>query len=98
MNKRINLIVIISIICVLFTGTIIALASQENEFDVPHDHDYQITDFNEGTITFTCEICGDVQTDNFSNHINERDNELIDMNHDGIINAKDYAYLMHKFK
>lgn len=99
MNKKTKIIAFISALCILFTGTLIVLANQENEFDIPHEHEYLITDFdsNTGVITFTCEICNDEKTDKFVDHINERGYEPIDMNHDGIVNGKDFAYLMRNY-
>ena len=67
--------------------------------DSTHEHQYQITYFDkkDGKITYTCDVCGEQQIDHFTDHINERDYEIIDMNHDGIINGKDFAYLMRNY-
>ena len=99
MNKKTKIIAVISAICILFTGALIALADQENEFDIPHEHEYQITSFDShtGVITFKCEICDEETTERFIDHVNERGYEPIDMNHDGIINGKDFAYLMRNY-
>ncbi len=94
-NKR-SIIAIISAMIVFVTGTLIVLANQENEFDIPHEHEYQITAFDcdTGIVSFTCMVCDDEKTERFIDHINERNDNPIDVNHDGIVNAKDFAYLM----
>ena len=99
MKKHIKFTLLLAlIIAVISTGLIMAMADQENEFEEPCEHEYQITAFNHGEITFTCEICEDTYTDYFVKHINERGYEPIDMNHDGIVNGKDYAYLMRNYQ
>lgn len=67
--------------------------------DSTHEHQYQITSFDtrDGSIIYTCDVCGEQQTDHFIDHINERGYEIIDMNHDGIVNGKDFAYLMRNY-
>ena len=99
MKKKTKISIILIALVILLTSTIIAFADQENEFDYPHEHENQITSFDTetGTIFFTCEICGEPSTDLFVNHINERGYEPIDMNHDGIVNGKDFAYLMRNY-
>ena len=94
MKKKTKLIAVISAIAILLTGTVLALADQENNIDVPHEHEYHITAFDSetGVVTYTCEICGDAQADCFADHLNESYASL-DMNDDGIINGKDFAYL-----
>lgn len=99
MKKQTKMIAVISAICVLLTGTLIVLAAQENELDIPHEHEYQITSFDSGTgtVTFTCDICEETQRECFADHLNERGYEALDMNQDGIVNAKDYGYLIQNY-
>ena len=98
MNKKTKLITVISTIVIIFTSTVFVLADQENNLDIPHEHEYQITAFDSetGGVTYTCEICGDIQVDCFTDHLNEVGYVPLDMNDDGIINGKDYAYLKQK--
>ena len=72
-----------------------ALLNASIHFLETHAHEYSITDFQAGTIYFTCN-CGDCYTAQFSEYLNESDNAL-DRNHDGIVNGKDYAYLKTQF-
>lgn len=99
MKKKAKMIAVISAICVLLTGTLIVLASQENELDIPHEHAYQVTDFEKqtGTATLICAICEETQRECFADHLNERGYEALDMNQDGIVNAKDYGYLIQNY-
>ncbi len=83
---------------VVGTGLIIAFADQENEFEIPCEHEYEVVAFNHGEVTFQCEICGETCTDDFVNHINQRNYTLMDMNNDGIVNGKDYAYLLREYQ
>ena len=97
-NKKFRLVVITALVAaVISTSFIVAFADQENNLDVPHEHEYEITAFDRGEISFTCEMCGETYTEYFSDYLNSRDNETFDMNDDGIINGKDYAYLSQQF-
>lgn len=97
-NKHIAIVVIVHItVFVLFIASIIVFAAQENNFDVPCDHHYQITDFDDGIATFICNECDDTYTEKFIDHINES-YEPLDVVEDGIINAKDYAKLIYTYQ
>ena len=63
---------------------------------IVHEHNYIITAFDKGEITFTCEACGEAYTEHFSDYLNGND-EALDMNNDGIVNGKDYAYLNQQY-
>ena len=65
-------------------------------FGGAHIHAYSITDFQNGTVIFSCS-CGDSYGTLFADHLNNRGDAALDMNGDGIINAKDYAILMKQF-
>ena len=93
--KRIIACALISML-VVSIGLLCVFADQENNMDVPHEHEYQITAFDKGEITFTCEVCGEAYTECFSNYLNDN-NETLDMNNDGIVNGKDYAYLNQQY-
>ena len=60
-------------------------------------HEYKVAAFDNGTATLICQRCGETQSDSFSDHLNQRNYEPLDMNSDGIVNAKDYAYLIHHY-
>ena len=79
------------------TSFISAFAYQENELDIPHEHEYSITAVNAGEVTFACDICDADYTEVFSSHINEREYAPLDVVEDGIVNAKDYAYLIKNY-
>ena len=95
--KRYKLcICILTAVFVICTGVLIAFADQENELEFC-DHEYEISAFNHGVVTFECTECGDSYTENFKDHLNERGYEAIDMNSDGIVNGKDYGYLLRDY-
>lgn len=96
MRKKTKLIGFLSAFILLFTGTMIAVAGQENNLIIPHEHEYQVVAFEEGVATLRCEECNAVCTEDFKNHINE-DYEPLDVVIDGIVNAKDYAYLLQHY-
>ena len=96
--KKLSLIfVIFAFIIAAGTGIIFTLANQENEIEIPCEHEYAVTAFENGTATLTCTDCGDTFEESFAEHINERDYALFDMNSDGIVNAKDYAILVKNY-
>ncbi len=95
MKKRLKLLLLSAfVIVVTSTGLMIAFASQENDLEVQHDHEYFVASFSNGVATLECDICGETQTERFNEHINEIEYEPLDINNDGIVNAKDYAYLI----
>lgn len=61
------------------------------------EHDYKVAAFDNGTATLMCQQCGETCSDCFGDHLNQRGYEPLDMNDDGIVNAKDYAYLIHHY-
>ena len=81
-----------------FTGTVIAFASQENEMETGCEHDYQIVSLEpNGSIILMCENCSDRITTTFAEHLNTYYAPL-DVVADGIVNAKDYAYILKHYK
>lgn len=92
-NKSKFLIIIALVISVISTGLIV-FADQENELEVPCEHQYQITDFQGHNAIFTCEECDESYEVSFTDHVNERGYEPLDLNNDGIVNGKDYGYLL----
>lgn len=98
MKKNLILSVLVIALTLAFsTGFVNAFADQENEFDIPHNHELTVTSFNNGEVTYTCAICEDSFVDYFENHINESGYEPLDVVDDGIINAKDFAYLSRNY-
>lgn len=100
-NKKRNYLIIATVLFLLVTSaSLIVFADQENNFNAPcSEHEYQIINFDaeSGEIDFECENCEEKHKELFAEHINERGYESIDMNHDGIVNAKDFAYLLHHY-
>ena len=81
------------------TGSVIAFADQENELTPPCNHDYQIVSLERnGDIILMCDNCYDRITTTFVEHINERNYAPLDVVPDGIVNAKDYAYIYRHYK
>jgi hypothetical protein len=96
--KKIKIIICLALaVAVICTGLVLAFADQENELEFC-DHEYEITAFNDGVATFECTECGDTYTDAFADHINEEGYESLDVVPDGIINAKDFSYLMKNYE
>lgn len=97
--KKTKLIALLSAVVLLFTGALVAVAVQENELviDPAHEHAYQIVAFENGVVTFRCEVCDDAYTEDFADHLNERAYAPLDVVPDGIVNAKDYAYLLQHY-
>lgn len=71
-------------------------------------HNYVIVGFNceSGLATIKCSLCDDVYTDYFANHVTgriipgqnpENYDPIFDVVNDGVINGKDYAYLMQQY-
>ncbi|MBQ9228893.1 MAG: hypothetical protein IJ168_08700 [Eubacterium sp.] len=83
---------------VLLSGTAMALAAQENELTPECAHHYQIVSFDrDGNIVLKCQKCRDVMSTTFVEHLNERDYEPLDVVPDGIVNAKDYGYILRHY-
>lgn len=97
MKQKHKILTTVVVLLVIISTLTVAFANQENEFDFPHEHNYQITAFADGVVTFTCEICEENYQENFAEHLNDCGYAPLDMNGDGIVNAKDYAYLIRKY-
>ena len=96
MKKNVKLIALISAVALLFTGALVAVAGQENDLNIPHEHDYEVVAFEDGVVTLRCQVCDDACTVDFIDYVNE-DYAPLDVVEDGIVNAKDYAYLLQHF-
>lgn len=97
MMKR-KWIALICVVVLALTGTVIAFANQENELDTPCDHHYQIVSLEpNGDIILKCDNCNDRFTTTFEEHINERNYQPLDVVPDGLVNAKDYAYIIQHY-
>ena len=96
MKKVRTLLSLALVASVIFTGMFIALADQENELEFC-DHEYTVTAFANGVATLECDECGDTVTMTFADYLNSRNCEELDMNSDGIVNAKDYAILIQTY-
>lgn len=68
------------------------------------DHNVAVVGFNQGVVDVNCTKCGNMEQKYvFNDMLNARTDDeeyvlLVDVNSDGIINAKDYVYLLKMFK
>ena len=60
-------------------------------------HNYELSSFENNCAVFSCVRCDSIYNEPFSEHINQRDYAVLDMNGDGIVNAKDYAYILKNY-
>ncbi|MBQ7741118.1 MAG: hypothetical protein IJT65_07805 [Eubacterium sp.] len=106
MKKRVTkvliaLIAISAMFCIIAYGDNelphVPLTPKTTTTTTEHTHNYQIVEFDGGIITFSCGLCGNSYTMAFSEHINDTDCPELDVVSDGIVNAKDYAYLMKTY-
>ena len=58
---------------------------------------YYIPAENDNIIVFHCSNCNEYYRVRFAEHLNDRDFPLLDLNDDGIVNAKDYAILLKTY-
>ena len=61
------------------------------------EHEYKVAAYDNGAATLMCQRCGETCSDRFSDHMNEVGYDPLDLNSDGIVNAKDYAILIRHF-
>ncbi|MCR5208036.1 MAG: hypothetical protein K6C14_06115 [Eubacterium sp.] len=94
MKKRFIVLLLTATFAAAWTG-IIVYAEQDG--GTPHPHEYAVAAFDGENATVTCNICGEYKTVNFAAELNSTDCPELDMNDDGIVNAKDYAYLIKHF-
>ena len=64
---------------------------------MPLGHSYELSDFNKGVAVFSCVRCEEKYNEHFEDYLNKTDYAPFDVNNDGIINGKDYAYLKQDF-
>lgn len=75
-------------------GSVIAFAAQNNALTAACEHDYKIVTLERnGDIILMCDKCNNRITTTFSAHLNERSYPPLDVVADGVVNAKDYAYI-----
>jgi len=98
MKKNTKLIAVLSAFFLLLGGAMVAVAVQENNLEINPDcqHQYSVAAFEDGVVTFRCELCDDAYTEDFIDHVNEAYAPM-DVVTDGIVNAKDYAYLLQHY-
>ena len=97
MKNTKKLFVAFLVVCITISCAALAFANQENGIDIPHTHEYQVVHFEDGIVTCECKICKETKYERFDSHINEWDYELLDMNGDEIVNAKDFAILVKNY-
>lgn len=73
-----------------------ALQSANIHFPGEHIHSFEITGFNNNFVVFSCS-CGESYRYSFSDYINSKTENDLDINDDGIVNAKDYAILIKSY-
>lgn len=73
-------------------------AAAENELELDCEHAYVVAGLTaDDKVQLECEECGDVLTVAFEEYINT-DYAPLDMNNDGIVNAKDLAYIIKEYQ
>ncbi|MBE6740995.1 MAG: leucine-rich repeat domain-containing protein [Ruminococcaceae bacterium] len=72
------------------------LQSAEIHFGGWHFHSYSISGLNNDMLVFRCS-CEKSYSERFSDYINVRGSLPVDLNADGIVNAKDYAILIKNY-
>ncbi len=97
MNNIKKVLAVSAVAVTVTAGAIAVLADQENNFDSPCVHSYQVTAFANNTATAYCSHCGDVQQFNFAESVGAVENEAdyakaLDVYADGIINGRDLAH------
>lgn len=107
MKKFISALLIAIIICGL---SIFVYASEINIEEPKESHKYRVVSINEDDVSYICDDCGDTVTIPKSelivmwdiDYVNKPpqptdidDSSYLDLNNDNIINAKDYAILIH---
>ncbi|MBR3150110.1 MAG: hypothetical protein IKF64_08065 [Eubacterium sp.] len=72
-------------------------SSYREAYTLPLGHSYELSDFNKGVAVFSCVRCEEKYNEHFEDYLNKTDYAPFDVNNDGIINGKDYAYLKQDF-
>ncbi len=94
MNKKnIKKLALVVAASVLLTGTAVITAMGEGG---TCEHEYHAAAISNGTVTLRCEQCKNTVQVEFMDYINT-DYEPLDVVDDGIVNAKDYAYLVKNY-
>lgn len=89
MFKKLSLVLAASTV---LTGAAITASGLDGNCD----HSYHAAAISNGTVTLKCEHCEGTTQVQFDDYINE-DYAPLDVVEDGIVNAKDYAYLTKNF-
>lgn len=94
-KKRMTALLLAAV--VLASGSAIAFAQPDGENDSPHTHEYHVITFSQGVVSYKCRYCNDVYSETFASRLNERNYAPLDVVADGVINAKDYAFLINHY-
>lgn len=95
MNIKKKILIAISVFIIAFIPiTIMAQTTDE--------HCYKVVDFRNGIVGIKCEHCGAYYRTSFEGYVNIMEGDdwyisALDVNDDGIINAKDYAKIYNEY-
>lgn len=110
MKKTKNIISVVLLAIVICSLSIFAYASEINIIEPEESHKYTVASINDNDVTYICDDCGDTVSIPKSEiivmwnieYVNKPpqptdvdDSSYLDLNNDNIINAKDYAILIH---
>ena len=71
--------------------------SYKEAFTPAIGHAYALSGFSKGIIEYSCIHCKDSYNERFEDYLNSTDDVTLDVNKDGIVNGKDYAYLKQQY-
>ena len=97
MNFRKRLTALLLAAAVIASGSAIAFAQPDEGNNSPHTHEYHVVSFSQGVVSYKCRYCGDAFSEAFASRLNERNYAPLDVVADGVINAKDYAFLINHY-
>lgn len=86
----------------VFRSAPLTVGENELEPDNGCEHNWQIVYYvpveNDSIIVLRCNECNAYYRVRFADHLNDRDFPLLDLNNDGIVNAKDYAFIIKHYQ
>lgn len=110
MNKMKNIISIVLLAIVVCSLSIFVYAAEINITEPEESHKYSVASINDNDVTYICDDCGETVNIPKNeiivmwniDYVNKPlqptdvdDSSYLDLNNDNIINAKDYAILIH---
>ncbi len=86
----------------VFRSAPLTIGENESEPENDCEHNWQIVYTvsvpNDNIVVFRCLKCNEYYRVSFADHLNDHNFPLLDLNNDGIVNAKDLAYIMKRAK